>query len=97
MHFVAEEPTPSLPRGPRRAARSVRAFCERNNRATGALPYWSGRRESNPRPTAWKAVTLPLSYSRENQLSALSRQLSAKAISYKLPATRQIPGADDQD
>src|SRR6185437_3608666 len=27
--------------------------------------FWSGRRESNPRPTAWKAVTLPLSYSRE--------------------------------
>src|SRR5262249_44359222 len=26
--------------------------------------YWSGRRGSNPRPTAWKAVTLPLSYSR---------------------------------
>src|SRR5213078_2533283 len=25
---------------------------------------WSGRRASNPRPTAWKAVTLPLSYSR---------------------------------
>src|SRR5208282_1297340 len=34
---------------------------------------WSGRRESNPRPTAWKAVTLPLSYSRH----ALSCQLSA--------------------
>ncbi len=31
-----------------------------------ALPgrFWSGRRDSNPRPTAWKAVTLPLSYSR---------------------------------
>ena len=32
-----------------------------------ALPHamnWSGRRGSNPRPTAWKAVTLPLSYSR---------------------------------
>src|SRR3989449_4943531 len=28
--------------------------------------FWSGRRESNPRPTAWKAVTLPLSYSRSN-------------------------------
>jgi hypothetical protein len=27
---------------------------------------WSGRRDSNPRPTAWKAVTLPLSYSRES-------------------------------
>jgi hypothetical protein len=31
---------------------------------TLAEPIWSGRRESNPRPTAWKAVTLPLSYSR---------------------------------
>ena len=28
------------------------------------LSAWSGRRESNPQPTAWKAVTLPLSYSR---------------------------------
>src|SRR5215213_2430019 len=29
---------------------------------------WSGRRDSNPRPTAWKAVTLPLSYSRWEQI-----------------------------
>src|SRR5216684_322401 len=29
------------------------------------INLWSGRRESNPRPTAWKAVTLPLSYSRQ--------------------------------
>ncbi len=28
------------------------------------LLLWSGRRGSNPRPTAWEAVTLPLSYSR---------------------------------
>ena len=28
------------------------------------LKIWSGRRESNSQPTAWKAVTLPLSYSR---------------------------------
>ncbi len=28
------------------------------------LKTWSGRRESNSQPTAWKAVTLPLSYSR---------------------------------
>ena len=28
------------------------------------MNFWSGRRDSNPRPTAWKAVTLPLSYSR---------------------------------
>ncbi len=37
---------------------------------------WSGRRESNPQPTAWKAVTLPLSYSRNilaHGLATLSR------------------------
>src|SRR6185369_16920260 len=32
--------------------------------ALDASKGWSGRRGSNPRPTAWKAVTLPLSYSR---------------------------------
>ena len=32
---------------------------------------WSGRRGSNPRPTAWKAVTLPLSYSRLRSLAPL--------------------------
>jgi hypothetical protein len=32
--------------------------------ARNASEGWSGRRGSNPRPTAWKAVTLPLSYSR---------------------------------
>jgi hypothetical protein len=34
---------------------------------------WSGRRGSNPRPTAWKAVTLPLSYSRLRSLRELRR------------------------
>ena len=28
---------------------------------------WSGRRDSNPRHPAWKAGTLPLSYSRETE------------------------------
>jgi hypothetical protein len=39
---------------------------ERARRGAGAPAdkTWSGRRGSNPRPTAWKAVTLPLSYSR---------------------------------
>ena len=32
--------------------------------AVGSVKDWSGRRESNSQPTAWKAVTLPLSYSR---------------------------------
>ena len=30
----------------------------------GKIRYWSGRRGSNPQPTAWEAATLPLSYSR---------------------------------
>ncbi len=33
-------------------------------RSSKLLKRWSGRRESNSQPTAWKAVTLPLSYSR---------------------------------
>ena len=44
------------------------------HRQSPASKFWSGRRESNPRPTAWKAVTLPLSYSRKTQLSAFSCQ-----------------------
>src|SRR6478672_3655053 len=32
---------------------------------------WSGRRESNSQPTAWKAVTLPLSYSRARATNQL--------------------------
>src|SRR4030095_2897591 len=47
---------------------------------------WSGRRGSNPRPTAWKAVTLPLSYSRLRsspppRLSALRRAKPARCLS----------------
>src|SRR4249920_1888983 len=34
-----------------------------------SVSVWSGRRGSNPRPTAWKAVTLPLSYSRLRPLT----------------------------
>src|SRR5665213_1603249 len=43
------------------------ALCQLSYIGLGIKPYgggWSGRRGSNPRPTAWKAVTLPLSYSR---------------------------------
>ena len=52
---------------------------------------WSGRRDSNPRPTAWKAVTLPLSYSRKcglrrvnvNRKSGIDWELS----SFRFPIT----------
>jgi hypothetical protein len=70
------------PRGPReRRCRGVR----------GAKPLrlnWSGRRGSNPRPTAWKAVTLPLSYSRLRagplRFSALRR--ASPLLSSRRPA-----------
>ena len=32
--------------------------------AESMLIIWSGKRDSNPRPSAWEADTLPLSYSR---------------------------------
>src|SRR5579864_2497100 len=41
--------------------------------------HWSGRRESNPQPTAWKAVTLPLSYSRPSA-SVFNIAKSAKCL-----------------
>src|SRR5262249_32075845 len=74
------EPAGFISRAPQRSAappsRSVRAP-RRSLHAHPQFPAltssyaskpWSGRRESNPRPTAWKAVTLPLSYSRQPDL-----------------------------
>jgi hypothetical protein len=42
-------------------------------------------------------VTLPLSYSRPNQLSAISFQPSAKTCRLFSPLLQTIHGADDQD
>jgi hypothetical protein len=47
-----------------RSPRSHQAGLPAEARFDPASEGWSGRRGSNPRPTAWKAVTLPLSYSR---------------------------------
>ena len=55
----------------RQPALSGHSFAERNWPAESATESWSGRRGSNPRPTAWKAVTLPLSYSRLRDPCAL--------------------------
>jgi hypothetical protein len=55
--LTGKDATPSRhPRGAWLASRHTPAVLESEG--------WSGRRGSNPRPTAWKAVTLPLSYSR---------------------------------
>ena len=45
-----------------------------------ALIYWSGQRDSNSRPTAWEAGTLPLSYARI--LSVFTSTYSVEIITY---------------
>ena len=49
---------------------AIEWLANRSSRADQRERRWSGRRGSNPRPTAWKAVTLPLSYSRLARLAA---------------------------
>jgi hypothetical protein len=46
------------------AENGVNGVNRQNSVSCKLLKGWSGRRESNSQPTAWKAVTLPLSYSR---------------------------------
>src|SRR5690606_9881776 len=48
---------------------------------------WSGRRGSNPRPTAWKAVTLPLSYSRLRARPLRPPRTTAGRPAYARPST----------
>jgi hypothetical protein len=73
---------------------SLRAACLAEAHASASARVsegWSGRRGSNPRPTAWKAVTLPLSYSR---LRARPRLAGAPARTDRhplfLPSHRRI-------
>ena len=51
----------------RRASRTAWTGQCRLSGGARIVVVWSGRRDSNPRPTAWKAVTLPLSYSRSDR------------------------------
>ena len=41
------------------------------------LIYWSGQRDSNSRPTAWEAGTLPLSYARKDYCHGWQQKLYA--------------------
>ena len=59
--------------------------------ARAASEGWSGRRGSNPRPTAWKAVTLPLSYSR---LRATPLSQRARSFSVAPPSPSPACAAD---
>ena len=58
----------------------------------GALPLsytrkcWSGRRDSNPRPSPWQGDTLPLSHFRKNNMKLISffyLNTSQRYIQYK--------------
>lgn len=42
--------------------------------SAGSLKKWSGKRDLNPRPPAWEASTLPLSYSRTGCRKILERE-----------------------
>ncbi len=82
--------TPSRPPA-REPIGSVRPACtptalRRGNEAGRTRYMWSGRRGSNPRPTAWKAVTLPLSYSRLRSLRELRRGKPATCTASPPPA-----------
>src|ERR1035441_3997151 len=62
---------------------------------------WSGRRGSNPRPTAWKAVTLPLSYSRlktvdSGQWPVISLNAFRRLSTLHCPLCTRTSGADDR-
>src|SRR6266567_8116053 len=46
---------------------------------------WSGRRGSNPRQPAWKAGTLPLSYSRKLTFSFIGRGAQTRTADLLLP------------
>jgi hypothetical protein len=52
-------------------------------RDSRASEGWSGRRGSNPRPTAWKAVTLPLSYSRLRLLASLRPSVCRARVRFR--------------
>ena len=46
---------------------TFRQRSEPSEHCRGRRKEWSGKRDSNPRPSAWKADALPLSYSRSSR------------------------------
>ena len=79
LHRRTPEPTSSG--SPAETSQS----CAPERRAALTGEGWSGRRGSNPRPTAWKAVTLPLSYSRLRAGATPCRRFGGRARSRAEP------------
>ena len=65
----AHKPLPHTWRG-----KSGRQKKEPAENSAGSLKKWSGKRDLNPRPPAWEASTLPLSYSRTGCRKILERE-----------------------
>ena len=61
-----------------RLRKEVRIGENRRGKEESGHGRWSGRRGSNPQPTAWEAATLPLSYSRRSPSVYLTREPSIK-------------------
>src|SRR5258708_475300 len=57
-----------------------------------SVSKWSGGRESNPQPTAWKAVTLPLSYPRLLPVREQFHCIKSAALC-RIAAQYDAPGA----
>ena len=65
---------------------SKKGLWMRTGTEAGLRSNWSGRRDSNPRPPAWKAGTLPLSYSRTLDLHVnfTLKSMTNQAVEYLL-------------
>ena len=64
---------------------------------------WSGKRDSNPRPPAWKAGALPLSYSRERRrhrhrspCELVSRVPKPHTLSSRVPKPRTLSSRESE-
>src|SRR5467141_3141583 len=55
----------------------------------GHLKFWSGRRDSNPRPRPWQGRALPLSYTRIRERPAVGNR-RARHLCQKPPAIATI-------
>ena len=92
-HVLTPAPSWGLWRGMSSTPKKCAPIVDRTPIPTGR---WSGRRGSNPRPTAWEAVTLPLSYSRSvyGQKCSSQRELAFCRRSWKFKSIVRCASRD---
>ena len=63
-------------------------------KAVGLLDIaWSGKRDSNPRPPAWKAGALPLSYSRPCKGRLVRKWWGGEGLNLRRPKPADLQSA----